>query len=151
MLVSFYYKEYTYASFDSTRSYWYNIRDWALTLLWWSQQTCTLTPLWKTTESPWRWKVKGWKYERKEEISRERTKTEDLCETHGKHHLFTALTCHGCCDICPRNVTAADEIHCGRSYRPRIDVFLLLAFLFRIQNLYSKTAKQEISFWNKYT
>lgn len=39
----------------------------------------------------------------------------------------------------------------NRTYRPRVDVFLLLAFLFGIQNLDKQQRKQEISFLNKYS
>lgn len=39
----------------------------------------------------------------------------------------------------------------NRTYRPRVDVFLLLAFLFGIQNLDKQHRKQEIRFLNKYS
>lgn len=40
-------------------------------------------------------------------------------------------------------VTDADETHSNRSYRPWIDIFLLLAFLFWIQNLEHMTGNKE--------
>lgn len=91
----------------------------ALTLLGWSRQTCILTPLWRTAESPWR--------RRQSEGRRGRAHGTETDHNEG------------------RRQTASVSLACGSSsYRPRVDVFLLLAFLLRVQNLDRKAGNNKL-------
>lgn len=98
---------------------WWSIREGVLTRLGWSQQTCTPTPLWKTAASPWGQRRGG------------RKVRQELIRANPQPSNFRCP-----CDSRPSN----------RTHRSRVDVFLLLAFLFGIQNLDNKHGEDKMFF-----
>lgn len=73
--------------------------DWVLTLLWWSRQMYTLTPLWKTAGSPWRLGES----EREMRKNIKRTKG-GYRQANSKHYTFTGLINHSCYESSPWNM-----------------------------------------------
>lgn len=115
--------------------------DWVLTLLWWSRQMYTLTPLWKTAGSPWRLGES----EREMRKNIKRTKR-GYRQANSKHYTFTGLINHSCYESSPWNMWQLLTWHTDESYRPWVDVFLLFAFLFRIQHLDHKRGNMKQAF-----
>lgn len=115
--------------------------DWVLTLLWWSRQMYTLTPLWKTAGSPWRLGES----EREMRKNIKRTKG-GYRQANSKHYTFTGLINHSCYESSPWNMWQLLTWHTDESYRPWVDVFLLFAFLFRIQHLDHKRGNMKQAF-----
>lgn len=115
--------------------------DWVLTLLWWSRQMYTLTPLWKTAGSPWRLG------ESEREMRKNIKRTEGgYRQANSKHYTFTGLINHSCYESSPWNMWQLLTWHTDESYRPWVDVFLLFAFLFRIQHLDHKRGNMKQAF-----
>lgn len=115
--------------------------DWVLTLLWWSRQMYTLTPLWKTAGSPWRLG------ESEREMRKNIKRTKGGCrQANSKHYTFTGLINHSCYESSPWNMWQLLTWHTDESYRPWVDVFLLFAFLFRIQHLDHKRGNMKQAF-----
>lgn len=112
-------------SFKQRAKYRSSVVKWVLTPLGWSRQTCILTPLWRTAASPWR----------RRHADRKHGHALIRLRPRRRRRLFPAPSglC-GRCDTCPSN----------RTHRSRVDVFLLLAFLLRIQNLDNKREKVSV-------
>lgn len=67
-------------------------------------------------------------------------------QANSKHYTFTGLINHSCYESSPWNMWQLLTWHSDESYRPWVDVFLLFAFLFRIQHLDHKRGNMKQAF-----
>lgn len=79
-------------------------------------------------------------------ISREPREVTDSRSVTCKHYTFTGLINHSSYESSPWNMWQLLTWHTDESYRPWVDVFLLFAFLFRIQHLDHKRGNMKQAF-----